>query len=100
MHQAIKQFCSDLGSNQFKYYKDMRKGQVLAYNKTAGVGLINDANDERIKFYTNGKDRIPARGDEVSFKIGIRKGNLAAIKVSIMNSPITINTSHLIQKIT
>ena len=78
----------------------MRKGQVLAYNKSARVGLINDTNDERIKFYPDGKDQTPARGDEVSFKIGIRKGNLAAIKVSIINSPITINTSHLIQKIT
>jgi len=77
----------------------MRKGQVLAYNKTAGVGLINDTNDERIKFYAEGTDQIPARGDEVSFKIGLLKGHLAAIEVSIINSPITINTSHLIPKI-
>ena len=66
----------------------MRKGQILAYNKTAGVGLINDANNERIKFYTEGTNQIPARGDEVSFRIDLRKGHLVAIDVSIIRSQI------------
>lgn len=74
------------GSNQIEYGKEIRKGQVLAYNKTAGIGLINDANDERIKFYTEETDQIPARGDEVFFKIDHRKGHLAAIEVFIINS--------------
>ncbi|KQM78494.1 hypothetical protein ASE74_13400 [Pedobacter sp. Leaf216] len=69
----------------------MRKGQVLAYNKTAGVGLINDANDERIKFYADGSSQIPLRGDEVSFKIDLRKGYLVAIEVAVIGSYGTYN---------
>jgi len=64
----------------------MRTGQILSFNKKAGIGLIRDTNDEHIKFYIEDSKLHPVRGDNISFEIGFRGGALIAKKLKLLTT--------------
>ena len=56
----------------------MRTGKILSYNSKAGVGLIQDTNNQRVKFYIEDCKTRPFGGNEVYFTISFRNGGLIA----------------------
>jgi len=56
----------------------MRTGKILSYNSKAGIGLIEDDNNQRIKFYIEDCKTRPYSGNEVYFTISFRNGSLIA----------------------
>ena len=64
----------------------MRKGFVLSYNSKAGVGLLVDENQQRIKFFIEGFVKAPRKGEEILFEISFKNGSLAALGVNRLTS--------------
>jgi len=62
----------------------MRTGKILSFNGKAGVGLIEDINNQRIKFYADDCKNKPSRGNDVHFAISFRNGALIAINIRIL----------------
>ncbi len=62
----------------------MRTGKILSFNKKAGIGLIEDENGERIKFFAESAESIPERGDVVSFEIAFNSRSLTAVNVATL----------------
>ncbi|WP_443943500.1 hypothetical protein ACJVDH_11250 [Pedobacter sp. AW1-32] len=60
-------------------------GMVLAYNRYAKVGLIEDENGQRIKYYNN---IDCTRGDLVEYEIDMSERGIVASKIK----PITLKS--------
>jgi len=63
-----------------------RTGTILSFNKTAGIGLIEDLNHERIKFFGSDKKSPPSRGEQISFEIDFRNKSLVATNIGIFEN--------------
>ncbi|MGA9650569.1 hypothetical protein [Pedobacter sp.] len=64
----------------------MRTGYILSYNQKAGIGLICDENDQRIKFFAEAVNIPITKGDKVSFEIIFQKGSLVATGLRRLSS--------------
>lgn len=61
-----------------------RTGIILSLNKKAGIGLIQDTNNERIKFFEADAESIPLRGELISFEIDFRNESLVATNIDLL----------------
>jgi hypothetical protein len=59
----------------------VRTGIIRSYNRFAKVGIIEDGNKQRIKFYANLDTSSFEIGDLVHFEINLSKNGLRAINV-------------------
>ncbi|MFC4210903.1 cold-shock protein [Pedobacter lithocola] len=64
----------------------MRNGIILSFNKSAGVGIIKDSNNQHIRFYADDSKKIPSVGETVSFEIVFRNKNLVASNLKVFKS--------------
>ena len=59
----------------------VRTGIIRSYNRFAKIGIIEDGNQQRIKFYSNLDTSCFKIGDLVHFEINLSQNGLHAINV-------------------
>ncbi|GGE41431.1 hypothetical protein EV200_101652 [Pedobacter psychrotolerans] len=65
----------------------MRSGFIISISKTAGIGLIRDSNNQKIRFHVEDTNGVPNKGDLVTFEISFKNWSLAATNVMVLHPP-------------
>jgi len=63
----------------------MRTGKVISFNKLTGAGILQDSNNQTIKFINENPKRTPLKGDQISFEVEYSQKSMVVKNIEILS---------------
>lgn len=62
----------------------MRTGKVISFNKLTGAGILQDSNNQTIKFINENPKITPLKGDQISFEVEYSQKSMVVKNIEIL----------------